>query len=323
MLSGTLTGLLCVEGILRLRQPGGTFGAGTELEAFREGGDRVRAAFELDPELGFRPVLGGRGYSRFGTLVNEYPEVPPAGVTRILFVGDSVTARGKILDALRRAYGDERYQYWNAGVESFNTVQEVRYYLRYNRALRPDQVVLTFHLNDFETTPVAFVGGDGRLNVYAPAWPLRRPNRWLFEHSLAYRAWLGLTNPGPRDRSSVVREVTDSLRTLRDTVGADGGRLSVVVLPLLKPLDQWSAEELGRRSAIASILRDLGIRGFDLVPPLEDALARNREVTESPDDVWHPNDAMAAGFAAFLHDRGLLTPDVVRRSPASRPSSDP
>ncbi len=295
-----------MEAILRLRQPRGTFGAGTELENFRQGGARVRGAFELDPELGFRPVLGGGGYSRFGTLANEYPEARRPGVARVLFLGDSVTARGRIVEALRHLYGDERFEYWNAGVESFNTVQEVRYYERYNRALRPDQVVLTFHLNDFETTPVAFVDKDDRLVVYAPAWPLRRPNRWLFRRSLAYRAWLGVTNPGPRDRSAVVREVEEALRTLRDSVAADGGQLSVVVLPFLKPLDQWTPEELSRRSAIASILRDLGVRSFDLVPALEAALARGGPVTESPGDVWHPSDAMAADFAALLRERGLL-----------------
>jgi hypothetical protein len=307
VLGGTLAGVLAIEGILRLRAPRGTFGAGSELANFREGGARVRGSFELDPEMGFRPALGRGPYSRFGTLGDEYPETKTPGVVRVLFAGDSVTARGRIVDALRDRYGDARYEYWNAGVESFNTVQEVRFYERYNRALHPDQVVLTFHLNDFETTPVAFVDGDDRLVVYAPSWPLRRPNRWLFRHSLAYRAWLGLTNPGPRDRSAVSREVEDALRRLRDLVSADGGRLSVVVLPLLKPLDEWTSDELSRRSAIAAILRDLGIRSFDLVPVLEEVLARGGvRITETPDDVWHPSDAVARAFAARLQEQGLL-----------------
>jgi hypothetical protein len=47
-----------------------------------------------------------------------------------------------------------------AGVESFNTVQEVAYDRSFNRFIRLDHVILTFHLNDFETTPVAFREAD-------------------------------------------------------------------------------------------------------------------------------------------------------------------
>lgn len=102
--------------------------------------------------------------------------------------------------------------------------------------------------------------------------------------------------------------MADALRRLRDTTAADGTRLSVIVLPLLKPLAEWSPEELSRRSSITTILRDLGVRTFDLVPALEDAIARGLPLTETTGDVWHPSDPAAQAFAALLRDRGLLAP---------------
>ncbi len=50
---------------------------------------------------------------------------------RVLFLGDSVTARGGIIAELASLYGNEQFEYWNAGVESYDTCQEVRYFERY------------------------------------------------------------------------------------------------------------------------------------------------------------------------------------------------
>src|SRR5688572_18633078 len=49
-----------------------------------------------DRELGARPVLDGKSYGAHGALVNDYPLERRPGVERLLFVGDSVTRRGKI-----------------------------------------------------------------------------------------------------------------------------------------------------------------------------------------------------------------------------------
>ena len=132
------------------------------------------------------------------TLANDYPLSKSNGKKRLLFIGDSVTRRGHIVDALKDEYGSLKYEYWNAGVESFNTVQEVRYYKHFNRGLRPDEVFLTFHLNDFGTTPVAFREANGSLVVYVTNVPAQRLNPWLFQRSHLYRSWIGATRPGKR-----------------------------------------------------------------------------------------------------------------------------
>ena len=122
----------------------------------------------IDSDFGFRPVLGNSEYNVYGTLYNNYSFEKKENTKRLLFLGDSVTRRAKIIDALRESYGEEKFEYFNAGVESFNTVQEVAFYKKYNSVIRPDHLILTLHNNDFETTPVAFYNQDHHLVIYAP-----------------------------------------------------------------------------------------------------------------------------------------------------------
>jgi hypothetical protein len=299
--------ILGVEIFHRLRAPYRALGGAQELPQFRHGGREHLSGFMVDPDFGFRPILGTESYTRFGTLENGYSEAKPQGIQRLLFIGDSVTHRAKILEALKAEYGSQPYEYWNAGVESFNTVQEVAYYRRFNRFIRPDHVILTFHLNDFETTPVAFREPDGTLVVYAPNWPVRRLNAWLFRHSYTYRHWLGLVTPRKTTRSEIIEEVRTNLADLQRLVAADQARLTVLVLPILRPLRDWKPEYREYRQLILAMLKSLRIRHFDLLVPLNEALAVGVVVTEAGDDLfWHPSPEVAAYFARYLRTQNIL-----------------
>jgi hypothetical protein len=299
--------MLGIEVFQRFKAPYRAFGGAYELTQFRQGVADGLSTFVLDPTFGFRPVLGDGPYTRFGTLANTYAAAKSPGVRRLLFIGDSVTHRGHIVDALRAAYGAQRYEYWNAGVESFNTVQEVEYYRRFNRPIHPDHVILTFHLNDFETTPVAFRDADGTLVVFAPNWPVRRLNLWLFQHSYTYRYWLGLVTPKKTARTEIIAEVRASLADLERMVTADGARLTVLVLPILQPVSDWKPEYREYRHLILDILGSLGIRSFDLLEPLHEALAHGVVVAEPGDRLfWHPSREAAAYFARHLTTQHLL-----------------
>lgn len=305
-LSGALL-ILGVELVGRFKTPHRAFGSATELGAFRQGGPDGLSSFVVDPTFGFRPELGDGRYTRFGTLANAYAADKPPGVSRLLFIGDSVTHRSHIVDALRAEYGSQRYEYWNAGVESFNTLQEVEYYRRFNRPIRPDHVVLTFHLNDFETTPVAFRNTDGTLVVFAPNWPVQRLNLWLFRHSYTYRYWLGLVTPKKTERSEVIEEVRAALEDLQRLVAADGARLTVLVLPILQPVSDWPREYRDYRHLVLGMLESLRIRHFDLLEPLNEALADGVAASETTDNhFWHPSPEAASYFAKYLRAQHLL-----------------
>jgi hypothetical protein len=270
-----------------------------ELRQFRKNPDpNLAKKYEIDPVFGFRPILGGTQYNRYGTLTNRYDINDRDGRIRVLFLGDSVTARAKITDALQRLCGNDRYEYWNAGVESFNTVQEVNFYKKYNAPIKPDRVVLFFHNNDFETTPVAFRNKENRLVVYAPEAPAFFLNRRLFQKSYLYRAFCSVfmktlfrydlkkpyLNPG------VVKETEKSLQELECLLANDDIRLTVVVLPIFEPYPSWHSYEIESRNAVLKILQELHIHAIDLLPA----------VRGSSPDRWHPNDQTAEACAKLL-----------------------
>jgi lysophospholipase L1-like esterase len=96
----------------------------------------------------------------------EYSLTKPAGVYRIMLVGDSTTfgwgvplneTTAKILERNLNAQhipGYDHVEVLNAGVGNYDTVQEVTYYETRGLAFHPDLVVLVYFINDPEPVPV-------------------------------------------------------------------------------------------------------------------------------------------------------------------------
>jgi hypothetical protein len=250
-----------------------------------------------DAEAGYLPVLGRGEYDTYGCLKNDYDVAHRQG-TRLLFVGDSVTHRAKLVNALRKLYGEDNYEYWNAGVESFNTRQELVLYRRHNAAIQPDHVILTFHNNDFRATPLV-VREKGQFKVYDPGMSL---NPWLFERSYLYRwAW-----PRTDDRQGRARQVLESLGQFKALLAQQKVRFSIVLVPMFKPVKDWDKSEAWSRQQSQEYFRQLNLTYFDMLPVMEQALQEGKAITETPGDFFHPNDFMAQRFAQDLHRQGLL-----------------
>jgi hypothetical protein len=266
-----------------------------------------RGIYMLDEELGFRPVRGGEKYSEHGTLWNEYALEKPEGVRRLLFLGDSVTRRGKIVGALRELLGEEGLEYWNAGVEAYATAQEVRYYEQHLLGLDEDHLVLTFHLNDFETTPILFLDAGDRLVGYNPRKPTQGFARWLFRHSYLYRLLVGLSlqTSGYGVEPEVEAEIEQAIRRLVALTDEREVELTVLLLPLMLPLESWPPGAQARRARITRLLESLSIRHFDLVPALERALGDGVEVRSQGRDPQHPSHAFAEYAARYLREAGF------------------
>lgn len=302
---GIILGLLGAEIMLRLVYPGSAFSSARELSHFQRK-DVSPGLYLSDTEMGYLPAFGKGIYNQWGTLTNSYSLTKKSGVCRLLFIGDSVTARGRIIDAIKALYGEQNYEYWNAGVESFNTIQEVLYYIRYNFAIKPDHVILTFHPNDFETIPVAFYGIDGKLHVFAPNFPSRLINHRLFVNSLLYRLTIGWLYFSEKNLDKIIKETEQALRKLQTTLHRDDINLTVLVLPILKPQQSWHSAEWLTHSQIIEILQRLKIRYFDLLPSLAESLEKGTNLRENPFDFWHPNDHAAQLIAHYLYTNGLL-----------------
>lgn len=297
---------------LRLFFPDMVVAAGAQLQ-FRAG---EQTNFEPDPECGYIPVLGNETYDAYGCRVDRYdqkgkrlPALDPAdrhGKKRLLFLGDSVTRRERIQDALEKAYGEAHYEYWNAGVESFNTMQELVFYRRVNSKLKPDQVILTFHNNDFQDTPLVFKK-DGELQIHFMRRDGNHINPWLFSHSYLYR-WLTGLSLGNLDRRRQRQAVQEALVGFQETTRAEKVTFSVILLPILKPFAQWTNKEKWSRENALQLLQEQQIPTYDLFPDMEQALKEGVTLPESPGDTWHPSAAAAEHFARYLVAKKLIQP---------------
>ena len=90
-------------------------------------------------------------------------------------------------------------------------------------------------------------------------------------------------------------------------VTVDKARLTVLVLPILQPFTDWKPEYKEYRDMILGMLQSLRIRHFDLLVPLNEALADGAVVTETGDDLfWHPSPDAASYFAKHLRTQKLL-----------------
>lgn len=307
---GLCVGLLVMELALRVCFPSLVFGAGAHLQ-FRAGS---QSDFRADAEAGYMPVLGNRSYDRYGCRVDRFgadgklkPENDgnqQAGRSRVLFVGDSVTRRGHIQAWLEEIYGEQRFEYWNAGVESFNTAQELIFYRRFNALLKPQQVILTFHNNDFEDTPLVF-RENGELQIHFMRRDGNQINPWLFSHSYLYR-WLTGLSLGTLDRHRQRAAVEAALRGFKTTLNEQNVRFSVVLLPILKPYAQWTPREKWSRQNALELLKEQNITTYDLLPDMQKALSEGLAIQETPGDSWHPSVAAGQHFARYLAEQKLI-----------------
>jgi len=306
---GSVVAILLAEFTLARIAPGIGLPTGRGTLSWMEQAGDAGAQYVVDGDMGFRPILGepGSRYCEYGALRNSYPRAKRPGVERVFFIGDSATHRGTIVAGLRAFYGDEGYEYWNAGVESFNTLQELRYYERYNCRAEPDHVVLTLHNNDLRATPVAFRDAQGRFVAYDADRPSASPNPWLYQHSRLYRGQNTLrARCTTRGSEQMLAEIERELGAFARRLEARGVRFSVLVLPILAPLENWSQRELRVRAQSLEMLQRLGLRHFDLLAPLERALELGVEPCQTAGDTWHPSPAMGVAFGAWLKRHALL-----------------
>jgi hypothetical protein len=269
---------------------------------------------ELDDEMGFAMLAPGPWYSKFGTQPNTYSLKRDPSHLRVVFLGDSVTYRGRIVRGLQALFPDPRIEWWNAGVESFNTRQEVIWYRRYVRTTKPDLVVLTVHPNDLDGTAVMFIDRQGNLTCYREGRPPVVVNTWLYFNSRIYRLFTGISDSG-EVRQGTRQEMAAALSSLREMLAADGTDLFLFLMPWTKPHESWNSWELGRYDIVRSIVQDVGVPWCDGLAELEAATAAGETISKRPGDSWHPSHELARRFAQRMRDSGVFA-SLVRRQPS-------
>jgi lysophospholipase L1-like esterase len=180
-----------------------------------------------------------------GLRDREYPEVKPAGVCRIVMLGDSTTfgwgvpeeqTVAKILEReLNSQASPGSFEVLNAGVGNYNTVQEYTHYLTYDRQFHPDLVVLEYFINDAE--PVPAERSPGLLGrSYLLAFTISR-----FDSVLRFVGmrpnWKEYYSGLYRDGRPGYERAKKALADLAAATRADHAKLLVTILPELHEIN--------------------------------------------------------------------------------------
>lgn len=235
----------------------------------------------------------------------EIMQPKPAGVVRIVALGDSVTFGwglraedaypSQLAGLLATLRPDQRYEVINAGVSGYGTWQELRWLQTDGLALQPDIIVVQVHLNDAADNLWGAIGGQSN----GQSWPAR--------HSLLARLVQRVLDNTPTDNTQpcaadwkvgVERVCWADTEALLDDLHAmaTGAKARVVLLPA--PM-RWQVEA-GVRDARAwvtatqyqEVLRryaaENGWLFADPLPAFMQAAAGGQALFV---DVGHPNEA--------------------------------
>ncbi len=244
--------------------------------------------YGLSPDriLGYEPVAN-RG--EFNSLAlrdfERYTRKKPANTKRILVVGDSVTYGSgvdisttypKFLEKLLEREGS--FEVLNGGVEGYNTVQEVEWFMRHLRFLEPDVVILGYTLNDRGINQVIYKNqGKGTLIYMAENYPYFFPfpgNRYflrLFRSYALFQAGIsGLfikTGKGNWVRRYVSSKdsiyTIKALKKIKNYTRSRGIELRVVIFPFFEDWGRYL--QYDEHLWIRNVLDSLDITYLDLL----------------------------------------------------------
>ena len=224
----------------------------------------------------------------------------------MLFLGNTATYDGAVIQAMKNLHGEENFEYWNAGVPAFNTIQQIQFYKLHNARLNPDHVVMMIQPDDVETTPLAFRSRGTELTVYLPNIPRAEIDPWLFEKSYVYRFVRSFSISDGDGQHRIMEEYRARLAEFRDTLAREHIRLSVILLPLLAPMELWSQDEIKRTNEMLAILNELRLDHYDLREAMSETAPLDAKLHDTTAQPWTPTPEIAQTFARYLTKRGLF-----------------
>ena len=300
---------------------------------------------------GYEFVPGAEQYdlkiNALGFRDREYAVEKPAGVTRVVVVGDSImqgdsasdavpldlVMANVMEDALNEEAGEARYQVFNTGVAGYNIVQETAFLQRRGRDLDADLVVIGACLNDFAPPQEVRRRGEAWQvcfynEVFPDVLPLGSLERVVLDKVFVTRYLaraLGAAGMGAKGKVINLDEARtgEALTTL-----AEIGRevpIVVAVFPYLIEGYTRVEEDIEHRMIVDGY-RDTGFEVVDLSPVFRSV--PHHELLADPTDHVHPNargHALAArAVLQRLGEVGWLpdAPGAARRL-APKPPTEP
>lgn len=249
-----------------------------------------------DPRAGYRLNPDYKGHNSYSFRGPEPELEPPAGLVRLLFLGDSVTWPRDGFVARLRDRLDGQAEVLNAGVPGYTTHQEIEFYRSTLSELAPDLVVLVFCMNDLHLFLHRFDAEANMLFTEESRRVLARgdgPLSWLTDRSfLALRLRLALlrrqTTGGewpwswapdfvPAWQQEPWDRFADQLQELQGIVGGHGGRLAVIMAPyapqlIARVVDRDRDYVLSPQRRMREACERAGVPLLDLYPAFDATL---------------------------------------------------
>jgi hypothetical protein len=252
--------------------------------------------YKRDLEIGLVPNNTMPGLSNPNELrstVYYSDESHLEGKKNILFIGDSVTEEGHVIRALYRCFNKDSYNLWNSGVGSFNINQVVAYYDKYLKNIPVDRVIYIFHLSDWFPTPILYKNSRGELTGFTPVYGEALVNEYLYKKSHLYHLFLSLKFGTEFDLHKARPRMIEQLNLLRKLVGDK--EFSIIITPIIEPLDLWTDDEVARRLFAIDIFKELNIPFIDMSKYIPLAISQGVELDGY--DKWHPGIKIAEFFS--------------------------
>ena len=241
-----------------------------------------------NPQLSFTHVPNGHSFlmgvdvkiNSQGLRDNEYSFQKPAGVYRIMLLGDSTTfgwgveqrdTAAKFLERklnLHLPPGYDKVEVLDTGVGNYDTVQEVTYYETLGRAFHPDLVVLVFFINDPEPVPKE---GKGFLidRSYLIAFATNRFDG-ILRRTGKRPDWKQYYASLYNDDKPGFQACKQALRSLASSTKSDGASVLVAILPELHQINGDSYPFRAAHQKIKDVLASENVPVLDLIDGLKD-----------------------------------------------------
>jgi lysophospholipase L1-like esterase len=232
----------------------------------------------------------------------------PAGTTRILMLGDSLTfgwgvpeeeTVARRLETAVNANLASPVEVINSGVGNYNTAMEATYFLAEGHKYSPDIVILNFFINDAEPTPT--YGQPNLLEQYSYGWIFLQGSldgfrRQFFMDQDWKSYYLSLYHPSAPGWT----ETQSAIVKIAQYCKLHGIRFIITNWPELRVLNAYPFQEIDRQ--IAAIANRVGAEYLELLPAVQGQNPANLWVTV-PDP--HPNALANKLFAGFLAEKLL------------------
>ena len=294
-LGATIIGVLIIELGLRVLYPIRFMNVETQ-------GAQEISGRDISPDrvLGWHPKLGTGEYDENGILFGR-SIYAKAARPKLLLIGDTVTAGGQIVNGLANLLPPE-ISFLNGGVPGYNIEQEVEFFFRFQKGLRPDAIIHQMHINDLQASSQLMRARDRTIGLYSPKVTEANINPTLYRYSHIYR-FLVAKVASQYSKDELKASAAESLRRMRDYVQDNGIAYQLVLFPVLEPLANWTAYDRETRDYLLNVARKLELDVIDLQPVAEQMISEGIDPKEGPRDTLHPNNHMGKASAKYIVER--------------------